>query len=69
MIVDGRSIAADILAATKEEVAMLPHVPVVRAVVVVPSVATESYLRVKSARAEEAGMKMDIVRLPDNATN
>lgn len=69
MIVDGRAIAADILAETKAEAAKLPHVPVVRAIVVSPSPATESYLRVKSARAEDAGMTMDTVRLADDATN
>ncbi|HEV7121505.1 MAG TPA: bifunctional 5,10-methylenetetrahydrofolate dehydrogenase/5,10-methenyltetrahydrofolate cyclohydrolase [Candidatus Paceibacterota bacterium] len=69
MIVDGRAIAADILAATKEEVAKLPHAPVVRAVVVTPSPATESYLKVKSARAEDAGMTMETVRIPDDASN
>ncbi|MDB5265293.1 MAG: Methylenetetrahydrofolate dehydrogenase / methenyltetrahydrofolate cyclohydrolase [Parcubacteria group bacterium] len=69
MIVDGRAIAASILAATKLEVAKLPHVPVVRAVVVAPSPATHSYLRIKSAKAEDAGMKMDIIHLPDEATN
>lgn len=68
MIVDGRAIAADILAATKEEVAKLPHAPVVRAVVVTPSPATESYLKVKSARAEDAGMTMETVRVPDDAS-
>jgi len=68
MIVDGRAIATDILAETREMVADLPQVPVVRAVVVAPSPATESYLRVKSARARDAGMKMDVVRVADNAT-
>lgn len=68
MIIDGRVIAADILAAAKEEVAKLPHAPVVRAVVVTPSLATESYLKVKSARAEDAGMTMETVRVADDAT-
>ncbi|MDB5236972.1 MAG: Methylenetetrahydrofolate dehydrogenase / methenyltetrahydrofolate cyclohydrolase [Parcubacteria group bacterium] len=69
MIVDGRAIAADILATTKKEVALLGYAPVVRAIVVSPSPATHSYLRIKSARAEDAGMKMDVVHLPDEATN
>lgn len=68
MIVDGRALAADILAATKSEVESLLHAPVVRAVVVSPSLATESYLKVKSARARDAGMLMDVVRVTDDAT-
>lgn len=68
MIVDGRTIAAEILAGARDMVADLPHAPIVRAVVVAPSPATESYLRVKSARARDAGMDMDVVRLADDAT-
>lgn len=68
MIVNGRSLAADILAATKTEVERLGRTLVVRAVVVTPSPATESYLKVKSARARDAGMEMDVVRVADNAT-
>lgn len=69
MIIDGRALAADILAATKSEVESLPHAPVVRAVVVAPSPATESYLKTKSARARDAGMVMDVVRMADDATD
>jgi methylenetetrahydrofolate dehydrogenase (NADP+) / methenyltetrahydrofolate cyclohydrolase len=65
MIIDGRAIASDILATVREG---LPRKAVVRAVVVSPTPATESYLSIKSARAEEAGMRLDIVRLPETAT-
>ncbi|KND50244.1 MAG: methylenetetrahydrofolate dehydrogenase (NADP+) / methenyltetrahydrofolate cyclohydrolase [Parcubacteria bacterium C7867-007] len=68
MIIDGRSIAADILAEAREIVSTLPCVPVVRAVVVCPSPATESYLKVKSARAKDAGMQMQVVQVADNAS-
>lgn len=64
MIVDGRAIASAIL---KEVRSRVPYPLTVRAVVVAPSAATESYLSIKAARAEEAGMHLDIVRLPDHA--
>lgn len=67
MKIDGRQIANDILSAAKAEVASLHRVPVVRAVTVSPNAATESYLRVKSARAADAGMKLDVVAV-ENAT-
>ncbi len=70
MIINGRAFASEILVAAREQVAAL-HLstsPVVRAVVMRPTGATESYLRVKAARAEDAGMRMEVVRVPENAT-
>lgn len=66
MIVDGRAIASDILASVREE---LDRAVTVRAVVVSPTPATESYLSIKSARAREAGMRLEVVRLPETATD
>jgi methylenetetrahydrofolate dehydrogenase (NADP+)/methenyltetrahydrofolate cyclohydrolase len=68
MIIDGRAIAADILTSAKNELADFGRELVVRAVVVQPTGATESYLRVKSARAQDAGMRMEVVQLPDTAS-
>lgn len=65
MIADGRKIASDILAEVRAEVT--PRVPVVRAITVQPSPATVSYLRIKTQRAEEGGMRLDVVELPDDA--
>lgn len=66
MIIDGRAIASDILAEVRKSVA--GYTPTVRAITLEPSSATESYLRIKKARAEEAGMRLEIVRLPEDAT-
>lgn len=66
MIIDGRAIASEILASVREE---LPREAVVRAITVAPTPATESYLSIKSARAKDAGMRLDVVRLPDDATD
>jgi methylenetetrahydrofolate dehydrogenase (NADP+)/methenyltetrahydrofolate cyclohydrolase len=68
MIINGTQIADELLKEAHEEVVRLGRMPVVRAVTVAPNAATESYLRVKSKRAADAGMQLDIVRLPDNAT-
>lgn len=66
MIIDGRAIASDILEGVRKETASFARPLRVRAVVVSPSPATESYLRVKAARAADAGMQLDIVTLPDD---
>ncbi len=67
MIVDGLHITSDILAEVKAS--LMGRTPIVRAIVVRPSPATESYLSIKQSRAEEAGMSLEVVRLPDDATN
>jgi len=68
MIIDGRAIAKDILADVRARVATLPDAPIVRAIVMSPSPATLSYLAIKGARAADAGMLLDVTRLPEDAT-
>lgn len=65
MIIDGRAYAQNILAGARM---LLDRPAIVRAVVVAPSPATESYLAVKAARAADAGMVLSIERLSDTAT-
>ena len=55
MIVDGRALAAEILARTKARAARLPHPPKVVAMVANETLATQSYLKIKTARAADAG--------------
>jgi methylenetetrahydrofolate dehydrogenase (NADP+)/methenyltetrahydrofolate cyclohydrolase len=69
MIIGGKSIATEILSATRTRVAALGRTPVVRAVTVAPNPATESYLRIKETQAQSAGMKLEVMRLPETATN
>lgn len=66
IVVDGRNIASAILAEIREKET---RTPVVRAVCVSPTRATESYLSIKAAKAEEAGMRLEVVRLSENATD
>lgn len=55
MIIDGKALAADILAQTKARVAQLPRPPKVVAIVASETPATRSYLKIKTARAADAG--------------
>ncbi|MDB5195019.1 MAG: 5,10-methylenetetrahydrofolate dehydrogenase [Parcubacteria group bacterium] len=68
MIVDGKKITKDILKQVRAEVGQLSRTPVVRAIVLAPSAATESYLRIKERRAREAGMHLELVRMENDAT-
>jgi len=67
MIIDGRKIAAEILAGVKAEREGLPSL-VVRAVVVAPDSATYSYLKIKTLRAGDAGMELEVVQLPEGSS-
>lgn len=66
MIVNGRAIAQEMLASVRERAAGCDIV--VRAVVMQPTAATESYLKIKTAKAREAAMRLELVRMADNAT-
>jgi methylenetetrahydrofolate dehydrogenase (NADP+)/methenyltetrahydrofolate cyclohydrolase len=68
MIVHGRVIAKEILAACKREVESLGLTPVIRAVTVSPTPATISYLNIKTKQAAEAGMELVVFELEDSAT-
>lgn len=68
MMVDGRAIAADLLQETRRRTERLGRVPLVRAITCAPSAATVSYLGIKERRAQEAGMELSVVTLPESAT-
>ena len=55
MILDGRKLAAEILARTKERASHLPSPPKVVAIIGEETAATKSYLKIKEARAADAG--------------
>ncbi len=60
MIINGKQIAADILARTKARAAKLPEVPIVLAIVASDTPATRSYLAIKGRRAMDAGCVLDV---------
>ncbi len=55
MIVDGRALAKEVLARARARAERLPHPPLVVAIVGKETPATLSYLKIKAARAKEAG--------------
>lgn len=65
MIIDGRTIAKEILTNVRTQ---STSKVTVRAITVVPSPATRSYLSIKKARAEDAGMTLEVVELGEGAT-
>lgn len=68
MIIDGRTIAKNILARTKMRAEKLSHPPHVRAIVVSETLATLSYLKIKGMRAVDAGCMLEVVRFPLNVS-
>lgn len=60
MIIDGRVLARDILARTKVRAQQLPHPPRVLALVANETPATKSYLKIKEARAADAGCILEV---------
>ena len=68
MIVDGRAVTTEILAHVFLETEKRQRRPLVRAIVIQPSSATESYLSIKQKRALEAGMDLELVRMESDAT-
>lgn len=65
-VIDGRSIAREILEEIKERAG--DHTASFAAFVVGPSATTLSYLRMKRAQAERAGVRMEFHELPEDAT-
>lgn len=60
MIVDGRQVAAEILADVKARAARLPRAPQVVALVGEETRATLSYLKIKKSRAHDAGCTFEV---------
>lgn len=68
MILDGKALAKEILEETRGRVRSLPSIPRVLAITIAPGPATESYLRIKSVRAADAGMALIVERFPESVT-
>jgi methylenetetrahydrofolate dehydrogenase (NADP+) / methenyltetrahydrofolate cyclohydrolase len=67
MVIDGRAIAATVLARARERASTLPHPPRIAAIVANETPATRSYLSIKEKRAEDAGCVLAIERLPESS--
>jgi methylenetetrahydrofolate dehydrogenase (NADP+) / methenyltetrahydrofolate cyclohydrolase len=66
MIVDGKAIAKDILRKVKER--LQGRSLTVRVIVMAPTPVTESYLKIKERAASDAGMRLEVVRIENDAT-
>ena len=68
MIVDGKSIATDILATVKAEVDLMEHSPNLTVLTVAPDAATQKFLKLKEKKATFAGIRLKVITLPEEAT-
>jgi methylenetetrahydrofolate dehydrogenase (NADP+) / methenyltetrahydrofolate cyclohydrolase len=68
MIVDGRELAADILASVQEEVLKLGRTPCLAAVTCAPNFETKKYLEMKKRKAASVGVSLTVVELPEEST-
>ncbi len=68
MIVDGRSLAAEILATVKAEVSRLSRAPRLTILTGIADVATQTFLKLKGNMAGAAGIDFKIIKLPGGAT-
>jgi methylenetetrahydrofolate dehydrogenase (NADP+)/methenyltetrahydrofolate cyclohydrolase len=68
MLVDGKALAADILAATAKEVKKLGRSPVLAAVTCAPNFETLKYLEMKKRKAAVVGITLNVIELPADST-
>lgn len=64
MLVDGKAIAADILAVVQKEVEALGRSPRLSAITCAPNFETRKYLQMKKAKAAAVGITLNVVELP-----
>jgi len=63
MIVDGKKIAAEILADVKNKISTLPRAPRLTVFTCAPNFETQKFLALKQKRAEEVGIEVKVVEL------
>lgn len=68
MIVDGKKIAADIYVSVANEVAALKTAPVLAAITCAPNFETQKYLALKKRKAQEVGIVLRVIELPEQVT-
>lgn len=68
MIIDGRALAADVLARTKEHAAELGRALRILAIVANETPATKSYLAIKAKRAIDAGCVLEVRQFPESVS-
>lgn len=68
MIIDGREMAAEVLARAKARAAKLTRSPRVLALVANETPATKSYLAIKAKRAADAGCVLEVRQFPESVS-
>lgn len=68
MIIDGRAIAKRVYAEVKNEVSHLPNAPHITVFTCAPNFETQKYLQLKKRKAQEVGIGVSIVELPETLT-
>lgn len=68
MIVDGKTIAADILTITTKKVKKLGRSPVLAAITCAPNFETLKYLEMKKRKAAAVGIVLNVIELPSDST-
>lgn len=68
MVVSGRAIAADIFAELKNQISHLDVKPHLTVFTCAPDFATQSYLQLKKQKAEEIGVQINVIELPETVT-
>lgn len=68
MLVDGKAIAEDILAAVAREVAGLQESPRLSAITCAPNFETRRYLEMKKQKSASVGINLNVVELPADST-
>ncbi len=63
-IIDGKSIAVQVLQELKREIALLPRSPSLTAILVGDDPASQIYVNMKQKRATEIGIRTELIRLP-----
>jgi len=67
MLVDGKTIAKEILNEVAHQVALLPVAPRLAVITCAPNFETQKYLEMKRQKASSVGVVLNVVELPSNA--
>lgn len=68
MLVDGKTIAAEMLQSVAKDTATINAVPRLAAITCAPNFETQKYLEMKKRKALSAGIVLKVVELPEDAT-
>lgn len=68
MIIDGRALAASIIADIRKETEVMEGLPLLTVFTCAPNFETKKFLDLKTKRAADAGISVSVIELPPNVT-